>query len=98
MRSDNGFLCIYYKENVFYSRYLNYLQPMIRHNLQNETLIEQQERKKERLAKNRERQRKKTKKIFKQKPNKYGATREMRLTFTCGALQLTNESAMDCLP
>lgn len=38
------------------------------------------------------------KKIFKQKPNKYGATREMRLTLTCGALQLTNESAMDCLP
>lgn len=36
--------------------------------------------------------------IFKQKPNKHGATREMRLTFTCGALQLTNESAMDSLP
>lgn len=44
------------RKNVFNSRYLNYLQPMIRHNLQNETLIDQQERKKERLAKNGERQ------------------------------------------
>lgn len=70
---------------------------MIRHNLQNETLIDQQERKRysRRMEKDNE---KKQKKIFKQKPNKYGAKREMRLTFTCGALQLTNESAMDCLP
>lgn len=50
------------RKNVFYSRYSNYLQPMIRHNLQNETLIDQQERKREELAKNGERQRKKTKK------------------------------------
>lgn len=50
------------RKNVFNSRYLNYLQPMIRHNLQNETLIDQQERKREELAKNGERQRKKTKK------------------------------------
>lgn len=57
-------------------------------------------RKKEILAKNGERQRKKkTKKKYSNK-NRINtrATREMRLTFTCGALQLTNESAMDCLP
>lgn len=50
------------RKNVFYSRYLNYLQPMIRHNLQNETLIDQQERKRDSRRMEEDNERKKTKK------------------------------------